>query len=126
MSDRSTGQDEVTVTVPEAMSTETESTPGTAEISAVTARSQWPQVMPVTVNVVEPMNVRGVLDNMGTPRGRGGASDVNQDSADRGSVSPGKSPGFLAEGRGARGGWRRLVLTSGRQIPGVLRFRRSR
>jgi hypothetical protein len=36
----------------------------TAEISWVTARSQCEQVMPFTVNVVEPMNVRGVLDSM--------------------------------------------------------------
>src|SRR4051794_11147692 len=38
------------------------------EISWGTARWQWAQVMPVTVKVVEPMNVRGVLDSMGTPR----------------------------------------------------------
>jgi hypothetical protein len=34
----------------------------------VTARWQCAQVIPVTVKVVEPMKVRGVLRSMGTPR----------------------------------------------------------
>src|SRR5919107_1319789 len=70
MSARSTGRSAVTVTVPVARSTATDSTPSTAAISSVTARRQWAQVMPVTVKVVEPMKVRGVLDSMGTPRRR--------------------------------------------------------
>src|SRR3954470_11063619 len=69
MSARSTGWAAVTVTVPLARSTVTYSTPSTALISAVTARWQCAHVMPVTVNVVEPMKVCGVLDSMGTPRG---------------------------------------------------------
>lgn len=64
MSARSTGWAAVTVTVPVGRSIETAATPGTAEISWVTARSQCEQVMPFTVKVVEPMNVRGVLDSM--------------------------------------------------------------
>src|SRR3954468_13912919 len=68
MSARSTGWVAVTVTVPLARSTVTDSTPSTALISAVTARWQCAHVMPVTVKVVEPMKVRGVLDSIGTPR----------------------------------------------------------
>src|SRR4051794_31168230 len=68
MSARSTGGAAVTVTVPVARSTVTESTPSTPEISSVTARWQCAHVMPVTVKVVEPMKVRGVLDSIGTPR----------------------------------------------------------
>src|SRR5919205_751154 len=68
MSARSTGRAAVTVTVPVARSTTTDSTPSTAAISSVTARRQWTQVMPVTVKVVEPMKVWGVADSTGTPR----------------------------------------------------------
>src|SRR4051812_49614105 len=68
MSARSTGWTAVTVTVPLARSTVTDSTPSTALISAVTARWQCAHVMPVTLKVVEPMKVWGVLDSMGTPR----------------------------------------------------------
>src|ERR687886_496451 len=55
MSARSTGRAAVTVTVPVARSTTTDSTPSTAAISSVTARRQWAQVMPVTVKVVGPV-----------------------------------------------------------------------
>src|SRR3954468_6283603 len=65
MSARSTGWVAATVTEPLARSTVTDSTPAMAEISSVTARRQWSQVMPRTVNVVEPTKVRGVLDNIG-------------------------------------------------------------
>src|SRR3954447_5600247 len=65
MSARSTGWGAAAVTEPVARSTVTDSTPAMAEISSVTARRQWSQVMPSTVKVVEPTNVRGVLDNIG-------------------------------------------------------------
>src|SRR3954471_11128655 len=78
MSARSTGWSAVTVTVPLARSTVTDSTPSTALISAVTARWQCAHVMPVTVKVVDPMKVRGVLDSMGTPRGAGGGGVRNE------------------------------------------------
>src|SRR3954452_12962496 len=68
MSARSTGRSAVTVTVPLARATVTDSTPATAAISSLTARSQCAQVMPLTWKVVEPMNVRGVADSMGSPR----------------------------------------------------------
>jgi hypothetical protein len=61
MSARSTGVFALTVTVPLVKSTSTESTPGTAQISVVTACRQWSQVMPSTVKVVLPTNVRGML-----------------------------------------------------------------
>src|SRR3954465_2292436 len=67
MSARSTGRAAGTVTCGGAGAAVAESTPSTPEISSVTARWQWAQVMPVTVKVVEPMKVRGVLDSMGTP-----------------------------------------------------------
>src|SRR4051795_7680297 len=65
MSARSTGWVAATVTRPVARSTVTDSTPATAEISSATARRQWSQVMRRTEKVVEPTNVRGVLDNIG-------------------------------------------------------------
>src|SRR4051794_41560730 len=68
MSARSTGRSAVTVTVPLARSTVTDRTPSTAEISWVTARWQCAQLIPLTWKVVEPMNVCGVLESMGTPR----------------------------------------------------------
>src|SRR3954452_14576938 len=93
MSARSTGCEAVTVTVPVVSSTETDSTPATELISSVTARRQCAQVMPVTPKVVEPMNVRGVLDSMGTPRVGGWWSVGNKDRGAAGELSPGNSPG---------------------------------
>src|SRR3954447_20683195 len=80
MSARSTGWAAVTVTVPLARSTVTDSTPSTALISAVTARWQCAHVMPVTVKVVEPMKVRGVLDSIGTPQKSAGGGAVRNES----------------------------------------------
>jgi DNA-binding FrmR family transcriptional regulator len=45
----STGASLVTVRPPVSRSTSTPVTPGTCETSSVTALTQWPQVMPVTV-----------------------------------------------------------------------------
>ena len=53
--------------------------------------------MPVTVKVVEPMKVRGVLDSMGTPSEVvvfGTSAVVKKSRCGGGSVTPVKSPGF--------------------------------
>jgi ABC-type molybdate transport system permease subunit len=49
------------VTLPLAGSTVTAEMPGIRAIASVTARGQWPRVMPTIWNVVIPMKVRGVL-----------------------------------------------------------------
>src|SRR4051794_41572466 len=95
MSARSTGWAAVTVTVPLARSTETDSTPSRALISAVTARWQCAHVMPVTVKVVEPMKVRGVLDSIGTPReSAGGGAGKDEQRRGGGCRPPRERPRF--------------------------------
>src|SRR3954454_10028402 len=62
---RSTGRSAVTVTVPVAGSTSTDSTPSMAEISSVTATWQRAQDVPVTVKVVEAVEFVAVSDSIG-------------------------------------------------------------
>src|SRR3954454_5423742 len=124
MSARSTGRSAVTVTVPLARSTVTVSTPPTAEISSVTARSQCAHVMPRTAKVVAPMKVRGVSLRMGTPREARCRIGRRRESPRSTSLSPGIPPGFSPD---------RLPLTGfgdlERFVPGPVaggRYRQAR
>src|SRR3954451_1601380 len=89
---RSTGRSAVTVTVPVAGSTSTDSTPSMAEISSVTATWQRAQDVPVTVKVVEAVKLGAVSDGIGVLLG-GGWCGVGMKSRGGARVlSPGKSP----------------------------------